>query len=633
MSRHGLTGGTTSLLNVFRQRQNCSADGSLNARRRGLFAAVLAGFLIAAMSAPAAAETRTLKLYFTHTKERAEITYKRNGRYLQSGLNKLNRFLRDHRRNEPTKMDPKLFDLIWEAYRKTGSREYIHVVSAYRSPQTNAMLRRTRGGQATKSQHMLGKAIDFYIPGVSAKKLREIGFKLQGGGVGYYPRSGTPYVHFDTASVRAWPRMSRGELTRLFPNGRTLHLPPDGNPLPGYQQALADYKRRQARGEAVATVNDSERNENRGVLARVFGGNSSRNSERNENRATAQTPTPPTTVASLPRSQLPIPQLAPRASTGAPVAIAAAPAPAAPVAAPAEPAPTAPQNVVPQIVPTAPSAIDDQPQSVFAYAAPIPQRRPNVLVAAAPLPTERRSAAEIEAALNRIPVPGTPVPTNQTGGDDDADTRAILDAIAGAEPQSDIDATKLAYATLPSPGFRPDLNAPAPALPQTAAALPQTILPAPDGRGARFATPGERPISIDPSDAQAIRAAAFDSGVPTTPKTAKPTPLDAIAVASVADDTAVLSASVDPARFGGWQTDGPTSTADNTVTQRPDFAQNAIRKAPEMVYTQGFSKVPPPDASKFEGTALTFLAFARFDGAPNQGGDGQPLRLQVPATN
>jgi uncharacterized protein YcbK (DUF882 family) len=204
--------------------------------------------------AAAQAETRTLKLYYIHTKERAEITFKKDGRYIQSGLNKLNRFLRDWRRNEPTKMDPQLFDIIWEAYQMSGARDYIHVVSAYRSPATNEMLRRTRGGQAKKSQHMVGKAMDFYIPGVKLSKLREIGFKLQGGGVGYYPKSGSPFVHFDTGSVRAWPRMSRSELTRVFPKGGTLHLPPDGKPLPGYNQALAAYKERKRKGQATAIV-------------------------------------------------------------------------------------------------------------------------------------------------------------------------------------------------------------------------------------------------------------------------------------------------------------------------------------------------------------------------------------------
>jgi len=152
-----------------------------------------------AFSAGAAhAETRALKLFNTHTDERATIVFKRNGKYDRAGLAKVNRFLRDWRRDEPTKMDPKLLDLIWEVYRKTGSDEYIHVVSAYRSPATNAALRKRSKGVAQKSQHIRGKAMDFYIPGVPLAKLRAIGLRAQVGGVGYYPTSGSPFVHMDT---------------------------------------------------------------------------------------------------------------------------------------------------------------------------------------------------------------------------------------------------------------------------------------------------------------------------------------------------------------------------------------------------------------------------------------------------
>ena len=183
---------------------------------RALLIAVIASCAGFAAAPEAFAETRSLKLYYIHTKEKAEIVFKRNGRYDKAGLNKLNRFLRDWRRNEPTNMDPRLFDLVWEVYQQVGARDYINVVSAYRSPATNDMLRRTRGGQAKKSQHTLGKAMDFYIPGVSLSKLRATAMKLQGGGVGYYPKSGSPFVHLDVAGVRAWPRMSRPELVKLF---------------------------------------------------------------------------------------------------------------------------------------------------------------------------------------------------------------------------------------------------------------------------------------------------------------------------------------------------------------------------------------------------------------------------------
>ncbi|MCD2174091.1 DUF882 domain-containing protein [Rhizobium sp. C4] len=213
---------------------------------RGIAALTLAVGLTAAVAGAAQAETRSLKLYFVHTGERATITFKRNGKFDADGLAKLNRFLRDWRRNEPTKMDPRLFDLIWSVYQKSGSSDYINVLCGYRSPGTNELLRnRSRHtGVAKESQHILGKAMDFYIPGVPLERLREIGLKLQMGGVGYYPTSGSPFVHMDVGGVRAWPRASRETLVRLFPDGKTIHLPTDGKPLPGYQAAMADYKRR-----------------------------------------------------------------------------------------------------------------------------------------------------------------------------------------------------------------------------------------------------------------------------------------------------------------------------------------------------------------------------------------------------
>jgi uncharacterized protein YcbK (DUF882 family) len=190
----------------------------------------------------AAAETRSLKLYFIHTKERAEITYKVNGKYVDAGLRKVNRLLRDWRRDEPTKMDPRLLDLVWEVYQRSGSKDYINVISAYRSPATNAMLRKRSKGVAKNSQHMLGKAMDFFIPDVQLSNLREIGLRVGRGGVGYYPTSGSPFVHMDTGSVRHWPRMSRQQLVKVFPDGKTMHIPSDGKPLAGYQTALANYK-------------------------------------------------------------------------------------------------------------------------------------------------------------------------------------------------------------------------------------------------------------------------------------------------------------------------------------------------------------------------------------------------------
>ncbi|MDJ1158294.1 DUF882 domain-containing protein [Chelatococcus sp. SYSU_G07232] len=216
-------------------------------------ALIAAGALVAGtrdlQNAVANGETRTLQIYHTHTKESAAITFRRNGFYDRDALKQLNWILRDWRRDEPTQMDPKLFDIVWEVQREVGSREAIHVVSAYRAPETNAMLRRRSRAVAKHSQHMLGKAMDFYLPDVGMDKVRAIAMRLQRGGVGYYPTSFNPFVHLDAGSVRSWPRMTRDQLARLFPDGKTVHLPADGRPLEGYDVAAAEII---ARGGSVA---------------------------------------------------------------------------------------------------------------------------------------------------------------------------------------------------------------------------------------------------------------------------------------------------------------------------------------------------------------------------------------------
>jgi uncharacterized protein YcbK (DUF882 family) len=195
-------------------------------------------------TATANGDTRTLSLHHIHTDEDITITYKRDGRYDEEALKKLDHFVRDWRKDEDVHMDPHLFDVIWEVSREIGGSKTIHVICGYRSPSTNAMLRRRSTGVARFSQHTLGKAMDFYIPGASLEELRDTGLRLQRGGVGYYPSSGSPFVHLDVGSVRHWPRMTHDQLARVFPNGRTVHVPSDGRPLSGYAQALADIEKR-----------------------------------------------------------------------------------------------------------------------------------------------------------------------------------------------------------------------------------------------------------------------------------------------------------------------------------------------------------------------------------------------------
>ena len=198
----------------------------------------------ALQNAVAEGDTRTISLHHIHTDEDITITFKRDGRYDEAALEKLDWFLRDWRRGEATKMDPHLIDLVWEVQREAGNKAPIWVVCGYRSPQTNAMLRHRRSGVARFSQHMLGRAMDFYIPGVPLEEVRAMGLRLARGGVGFYPTSGSPFVHMDTGSVRMWPRMSREQLVRVFPDGKTVQIPTDGRPLPGYALALAEIRQR-----------------------------------------------------------------------------------------------------------------------------------------------------------------------------------------------------------------------------------------------------------------------------------------------------------------------------------------------------------------------------------------------------
>jgi len=225
-------------------RLSCRTVGKRTFYSCGLAALLLLVGSRGLQNAIAEGDTRTISLHHTHTNEDITITFKREGRYDEAALDKLNRFLRDWRREQQIRMDPHLIDLVWEVERETGSKEPIWVVCGYRSPETNAMLRRRSDGVAKYSQHMLGHAMDFYIPGVPLEQLRVIGLRLQRGGVGFYPTSGSPFVHMDTGGVRHWPRMTREQLVRVFPDGRTVHIPTDGRPLPGYELALADLRKR-----------------------------------------------------------------------------------------------------------------------------------------------------------------------------------------------------------------------------------------------------------------------------------------------------------------------------------------------------------------------------------------------------
>ncbi len=193
--------------------------------------------------ASALGETRTLSIFNIHTKETITVTFKRDGKYDEDALTRLNTFMRDWRANKETKMDPVLIDHIWTLHKELGSTVPVHLICGYRTAETNANLRKHGGGQAKKSQHILGKAADITFPDVPVKVLRNSALVWEWGGVGYYPTSGVPFVHVDTGNVRMWPRIPRLELASLFPEGHSKYTPADGKPI-----TMADYKLAQAQG-------------------------------------------------------------------------------------------------------------------------------------------------------------------------------------------------------------------------------------------------------------------------------------------------------------------------------------------------------------------------------------------------
>jgi uncharacterized protein YcbK (DUF882 family) len=174
--------------------------------RRAFIGAGVAGLVLAhplsAMASIRKTSERKLSLVHLHTGENLSCSYWNNGSYLRDSLSDINQLLRDHRSGEQTAIDPKVLDILWSLWTRSGARRPIEVFSAYRSPSTNDMLRRRSRGVARQSYHMQGKAVDIKIPGVTSRQLVHLAKDLGKGGVGYYPRSG--FVHIDTGPVRYW---------------------------------------------------------------------------------------------------------------------------------------------------------------------------------------------------------------------------------------------------------------------------------------------------------------------------------------------------------------------------------------------------------------------------------------------
>lgn len=178
----------------------------MNQRRSFLKGSVA---LASTLSLPALAKTaqaapgeRTLRLYNTHTGETVRSVFWAEGQFIPDALQDINKVLRDHRNNKIAPIDPQLLVLLNEVSAKFGDNQLVHVISGYRSPESNAKLRANSTGVAKHSMHMDGKAIDIRLPGKDLAQLRKAAMAMRGGGVGYYPSS--QFVHMDTGRVRYW---------------------------------------------------------------------------------------------------------------------------------------------------------------------------------------------------------------------------------------------------------------------------------------------------------------------------------------------------------------------------------------------------------------------------------------------
>ena len=145
---------------------------------------------------------RSISLYNPHTKESFNGIYWCDGDCVASAKENINHIMRDIRINDVKEIDLNLLDLIFAISTKLQAEEPFTVISGYRSPETNELLRKSGCGAAKNSYHIKGQAVDIRIPGYKASVLRRAAYELNIGGVGYYPTR--RFVHVDVGPVRYW---------------------------------------------------------------------------------------------------------------------------------------------------------------------------------------------------------------------------------------------------------------------------------------------------------------------------------------------------------------------------------------------------------------------------------------------
>jgi len=162
--------------------------------------------MTASVRAAAGANERRLSLVHTHTRERVDLAYAVEDRYVPQALGLLDHFLRDHYSGQVGRIDPRLYDLLHQLqheFAATAADASFEIVSAYRCAATNARLRETRGGGVARhSLHLEGRALDVRLQGVPLADLRDAACASRAGGVGFYARE--RFVHLDTGRVRTW---------------------------------------------------------------------------------------------------------------------------------------------------------------------------------------------------------------------------------------------------------------------------------------------------------------------------------------------------------------------------------------------------------------------------------------------
>lgn len=524
------------------------------------------------MAAPSEAEaqSRTLNLYHVHNRERASIVYRRGSSYDQAGLKKVNMMLRDWRKNQPTKMDPRVLDVLWEVYQRSGAKGDIHIIGGYRSPATNSMLRSRSKGVAKNSQHTLGKAIDFYIPGVPLKKLRDIGLQLQAGGVGYYPSSGSPFVHMDVGNVRHWPRISQSELASIMSKGSKIG--------------------------SGGTMMASNTKRSGGFLSAFFGrGAQEEDGEGGEETVVAAAP--------VKRPAAPPAQTA-RAKQALPGIEIVPPDQATPAVLPQAQPEAVPAPVEEKVIETPETIIAALP----ARKVPVPAFAPRPQVDVGPATVALAEAVETTAAAAPAgPVPaadvpfavkpaaeeatdvalGIPLPTwrpEHKAAKQEVDSTALL-ALASTDVADDASAL-----VAPIPGDRPAFEAAPAAVPTPAPARQQRLAARPQPASAKTSavtTASIEPVKTTRKDARPDKAAAKP--------TAKPV---------------VVAAQPTSAR---WAIDKNYVAAKSKPATGTSFAYNVVRTAPVEVYTAGFQQgADASDMNRFTGKAVEFLSVARF---------------------